>query len=77
VLRRAGLSKDGVKRRDDRHRHRGEQRQDVTAGFAAEDPKFMLQGNDFEPAGVQKGGCPRVFVQVLIVDLPRDYRRIS
>src|SRR5437868_8399513 len=34
-------SQNGVKRRDDRHGQAREQRHDVTAGFTAENAKFM------------------------------------
>ena len=73
ALRRCRLGKNRVKRRDDRHGQPREQRQDVAAGFAAENAEFVLQGNDVELAGIQEVGRAHVVLDSLVVDLkPND-----
>ena len=61
--------KDGVKGADDRHGQPRKQRQDVTAGVAAENAKLMLEADDLELLCIQELGGARVFVQIRIVDL--------
>ena len=58
-----------MERRDDRHGQPREQRHDVVAGFTAENTEFMLEGNDFELAGVQEVGRTHVIFYFVIVDL--------
>ena len=54
ALSRRRLGQHGVQRRDDRHGQARQQRQDMGAGFAAENAELVLQTDDVEPAGVEK-----------------------
>ena len=53
TLRRVGFAQDRVEGRHDRHPQLAEQRQDVGAGLAAEDPVFVLHGHDVEVVDVE------------------------
>src|ERR1700738_3028270 len=46
------------------------------AGFAAENPEFVLQADDIELAGVQKRGGANILTDAVILDLQRDRSRI-
>ena len=65
-----------MQRRDDRHGQPRKQRHDVAACFAAENPEFMLEGNDVEPARVQEAGRTNVVLYPFILDLIADGGRI-
>ena len=66
----------GVKRRDDRHFEAGQQLEDVSAGFAAKNPVFVLQANHVEVPVVQKLGGLDVLRDRFVVDLKAHGRRI-
>ena len=76
ALNRRRRREHGVKRRDDRHGKAGEQRDDMAAGFAAENSEFMLERNDVESCLIQELGGLDIIIDRLIVDLNMDVRRI-
>ena len=76
TLHRCRLGQNGVKRRDDRHGQAREQRQDVAAGFAAENAEFMLQRDDVELPCIQEVGRTHVVLDLVVVDLKANDGRI-
>ena len=76
ALRRRRLGQHGVERRHHRHGEARQQRQDVGAGFAAENSEFVLQADDVEPAAVQEIRGARVLFEFAVLDLQSDRRRI-
>ena len=71
-----GLAQDGVQGRDDRHPQVPQQAEDVAAGRAAVDPVLVLEADDVGVGEVQEVGRPEVAVEVLLVDLEPDLRRV-
>ena len=71
-----GLAQDGVQGRDDRHPQVAQQAEDVAAGRAAVDAVLVLEADDVGVREVQEVGRPEVAVQVLLVDLEPDLRRV-
>ena len=67
ALRGRRIGQNGMKGRDDRHGQPRQQRQDMRAGFAAEDAEFMLKGDDVEPAGIQEVGRPRIVFESSLI----------
>ena len=59
-----GVGQDRVQRRHDRHAQLAQQRQQVTAGLAAEDAVLVLHGDDVDGVDVQEVGRARVGVDV-------------
>ena len=76
ILDRCGVWKNGMERRDDWHGEPAQQCHDVAAGFAAEYPEFMLQGNDVVVSIIQERGRPDIFIDRVIVNLNLDDCRI-
>ena len=72
ALDRSWLFQHGVQCRDDRHGKARQQLEDVGAGFAAENPEFVLQADDVEPAGVQKRRRPNILFDCVVLDLQDD-----
>ncbi len=72
----AGDVQNRVQGRDDRHPQVAEQAKKVTAGRTAVNPVLMLDADDIRVGEVEIIGCPQVAVQVLLVDLEPDLRRI-
>ena len=70
------LGQHGMERRHHRHGEARQQREDVGAGFAAENSEFVLQANGVEPAGVQEVGRAHVLFDIVVLDLQSDRRRI-
>ena len=70
------LAQDGVQGRDDRHPQVAQQAEDVAAGRAAVDAVLVLEADDVGVGEVQEVGRPEVAVQVLLVDLEPDLRRV-
>ena len=70
------LAQDGVEGRDDWHPQVAQQAEDVAAGYPAVDPVLVLEADDVGVREVQEVGRPEVAVQVLLVDLEPDLRRI-
>src|SRR5258708_38345343 len=48
----------------------------MRAGFATENSEFVLQADGVEPAGVQEVCCAQVFLDIVVLDLKSDRRRI-
>ena len=76
ALDRGRLGQHGVQRRHHRHGEARQQRQDVGAGFAAENSEFVLQAHGVEPAGVQEICGAHVLFDIVVLDLQSDRRRI-
>ena len=70
------LAQDGVEGRDDRHPQVPQQAEDVAAGRAAVDAVLVLEADDVGVREVQEVGRPEVALQVLLVDLEPDLRRV-
>ena len=72
----AGVAEHGVQRRDDRHPQVAQQPHDVAAGRAAEDAVLVLQADDVGVGEVEEIGRPQVGVDLLLLDLEPDLRRV-
>ena len=70
------LAEDGVEGRDDRHPQVAQQAEDVAAGRPAVDAVLVLEADDVGVGEVQEVGRPAVALQVLLVDLEPDLRRV-
>ena len=77
ALRRVGLGEDGVQRRHDRHAQLAQQREDVAAGLAAEDPVLVLHAQDVDGVDVQEVRRAPVRGEVALGDLEADPRRVG
>ena len=76
ALRGRRLGQHGMERRHHRHGETRQQREDVGAGFAAENSELVLQAHDVEPAGIQEVCRTHVLFDIVVLDLESDRRRI-
>ena len=76
ALDRARAGQHRVQCRDDRHGQACQQFEDVGAGIAAENPEFVLQADDVEPAGVQRSRGAHILFDAVFPDLQHDRCRI-
>jgi hypothetical protein len=65
-----------MQRRDDRHPHRVQRREQVVAGLSAKDSKFVLDAQNIRVAEVEKVGGAAVSQQVLFGYFKPDFGRI-
>ena len=65
-----------MQRRDDRHFETRQEFDDVAAGLTAENPIFMLQGDNIEPCAVQEFGRLDILADGFFVNLKTHSRRI-
>ena len=76
ALRRRRIGQYGMERRHHRHGETRQQRENVGAGFAAENSELMLQAHGVEPAGIQEIRRTHVLFDIVVLDLETDRRRI-
>ena len=65
-----------MQRGDDRHPQVAQQAEDVAAGRAAEDAVLVLEADDVGVGEVQEVGRAEVAVELLLLDLEPDFRRV-